>query len=94
MNDVSKALINTLKAGVIQNFEGAYDQCWKMMSRWLDINVGRESLHLFSRKDLFREAGEHGLIIDVEQWFKYHIARNNTSHNYDVSTANDTLILV
>ncbi len=63
------------------------------MNRWLDLNVGRESLHIFSRKDLFREAGEHGLISDVEQWFKYHIARNNTSHNYDLSTANDTFNL-
>ncbi|MDR1233194.1 MAG: nucleotidyltransferase substrate binding protein [Puniceicoccales bacterium] len=89
----NKALINTIQAGVIQNFEIAYDQCWKMMNRWLDINVGRESLHIISRKDLFREAGAHGLIGDVSQWFNFHFARNSTSHNYSEAIALETLNL-
>lgn len=28
-----------LKAGVIQNFEVAYAQSWKMMRRWLAVNA-------------------------------------------------------
>ena len=89
----NSALIETVKSGVIQNFEVAYDQCWKIMTRWLDVNVGRESLHSLSRKDLFREAAKYELIDDIEQWFKYHLARNNTSHNYDQSAADDTILL-
>ena len=88
-----KALVNTVRAGVIQNFEVTYDQCWKLMNRWLNINVGRESLRIITRKDLFREAAEHELIDNVEQWFKFHVARNNTSHNYDSSIAFETLQL-
>lgn len=92
-NDMEEAVVNTIRAGVIQNFEVTYDQCWKLMNRWLNINVGRESLHIITRKDLFREAAEYGLIDNVEQWFKFHAARNNTSHNYDISIALETLQL-
>ena len=34
-------LRETVRAGVIQNFEVAYEQCWKMMKRWLEENIGR-----------------------------------------------------
>jgi nucleotidyltransferase substrate binding protein (TIGR01987 family) len=34
------------------------------------------------KKQLFREAFENGLIEDPEKWFKYHEARNKTSHMY------------
>jgi nucleotidyltransferase substrate binding protein (TIGR01987 family) len=31
---------------------------------------------------LFREAFENGLLEDPDSWFKYHEARNKTSHMY------------
>ncbi|NTU54518.1 MAG: hypothetical protein HGA97_12675 [Chlorobiaceae bacterium] len=31
--------LQTIKSGVIHNFEVAYEQCWKFMKRWLEINV-------------------------------------------------------
>ena len=35
-------LKNTLRSGVIQNFEVAYELSWKFMKRWLSFNVSPE----------------------------------------------------
>ena len=76
-----------VRAGVIQNFEVAYEQCWKMMKRWLEENVGSTYVDGVSRRELFRLAAESHLITDVERWMDYHISRNQTSHTYDEGTA-------
>ena len=47
-------------------------------------------------KDIFREAGLHSLLTidEVERWLKYRDNRNNTSHDYGVDLANETLVLI
>ena len=80
-------LRETVRAGVIQNFEVAYEQCWKMMKRWLEENIGSTYVDGVTRRELFRLAAESRLIIDVERWMDYHTARNQTSHTYDEETA-------
>ena len=80
-------LWETVRAGVIQNFEVAYEQCWKMMKPWLDANIGRTYVDGVTRRELFRLAAESHLITDVERWLDYHTARNQTSHTYDAATA-------
>ena len=80
-------LRETVRAGVIQNFEVAYEQCWKMMKRWLEENIGRTYVDGVTRRELFRLAAESRLITDVERWMDYHTARNQTSHTYDEATA-------
>ena len=80
-------LRETVRAGVIQNFEVAYEQCWKMMKRWLEENIGRTYVDGVARRELFRLAAESRLITDVERWMDYHTARNQTSHTYDEATA-------
>ena len=80
-------LWETVRAGVIQNFEVAYEQCWKMMKRWLEENIGRTYVDGVTRRELFRLAAESRLITDVERWMDYHTARNQTSHTYDEATA-------
>ena len=80
-------LRETVRAGVIQNFEVAYEQCWKMMKRWLEENIGRTYVDGVTRRELFRLAAESRLITDVERWMDYHTARNQTSHTYDAATA-------
>jgi len=78
----------TLKAGVIQNFEVAYEQSWKYTQRWMRENaVPEEAEHPRTRKDLFRAAARLGLIADPEPWFTFGDARNMTSHAYDESQA-------
>ena len=80
-------LRETVRAGVIQNFEVAYEQRWKMMKRWLEENIGRTYVDGVTHRELFRLAAESRLITDVERWMDYHTARNQTSHTYDAATA-------
>ena len=76
-----------LKAGLIQHFEFTYELCWKFMKRWLEKNLGSVYVDGISKKELFRIAAEHHLILNVESWFEYHHARNETSHIYDQEKA-------
>ncbi|WP_300161149.1 nucleotidyltransferase substrate binding protein [Solidesulfovibrio sp.] len=84
------ALAETVRAGVIQQFEVAYELCWKFLQRWLRENATPEEADFpRTRKELFRLAARHGLIADPLPWFGYGEARNRTSHTYDGGTAQD-----
>lgn len=76
-----------MQAGVIQNFEVTYELCWKFIKRWLEHNLGSIYVDGVSRKELFRIAAENLLITDVKAWWRYHEARNRTSHVYDQQVA-------
>lgn len=76
-----------IRDAVIQRFEYTYELAWKMMKRWLEINLGSTYVDGIPRKELFRLAAEHHLIEDPLRWFAYHQARNQTSHVYDESVA-------
>lgn len=82
---------NVVRSGVIQNFEVAYELCWKFMKKHLEINLGSEYVDGISRKELFRISREHHLINDVENWFDFHTARNLTSHTYSEESAQKVL---
>ncbi len=75
--------VNTLKAGVVQNFEFTYEQSWKLMKRWIEANVSPDAVGGVARRELFRIAAENKLINDIEKWMIFHSARNKTSHLYD-----------
>lgn len=78
----------TVRSGVIQNFEVAYEQCWKFIQRWIRENRSPEDAdHPRTRKELFRLAARYGLVSDPEPWFGFGDARNLTSHTYDESQA-------
>jgi nucleotidyltransferase substrate binding protein (TIGR01987 family) len=78
----------TVRAGVIQNFEVAYEQCWKFIQRWIRENRTVEGAdHPRTRKELFRTAAASGLISDPVPWFAFGDARNLSSHTYDGSQA-------
>ncbi|ASJ20259.1 HI0074 family nucleotidyltransferase substrate-binding subunit [Brachyspira hampsonii] len=80
--DENKDLIETISSGIIQNFEIAYENSWKLIARWLDKNISADTSYKTTKKGLFRLAGEYFLIDDVDIWIKFHNARNNTSHRY------------
>jgi nucleotidyltransferase substrate binding protein (TIGR01987 family) len=80
---------DTVKSGIIQHFEVAYEQCWKAMKRWLETNVNSESEDGVTRRELFRLAAESRLISDVDAWMIFHRGRNETSHTYDADTAEE-----
>ena len=79
LNEVER---NGIRAGVIQNFEVTYELSWKLMQRWLEINLGSAAMDGLTRRELFRVAVENQLIPDVELWMNHHQARNATSHTY------------
>jgi nucleotidyltransferase substrate binding protein (TIGR01987 family) len=72
-----------IRSGVIQHFEFTFELAWKFMRRQLEVDIGRTSVDGIPRRDLFRIAAENRLITDVDAWFQYHLARNQTSHTYD-----------
>ncbi len=86
-DDQNGDLKDTLRSGVIQNFEVAYEQCWKMMKRWLEMNISSTTADGVTRRELFRLIAENRMIDDVEQWMRYHEARNQTSHIYEPEVA-------
>lgn len=79
----------TVRSGIIQNFEVAYELSWKMMKRWLETNISSESVDGVTRRELFRLAAENRLIDEVELWMRFHAARNETSHSYNNGTAEE-----
>jgi nucleotidyltransferase substrate binding protein (TIGR01987 family) len=79
---------DAIRAGVIQNFEVAYEFCWKYIQRWLKENAaGGEAEFPRARKELFRMAARYGLIKDPLPWFSFGDARNLTAHTYDEDKA-------
>jgi len=81
------SLRESLRSGVIQNFEVAYELSWKFMRRWLAFNIGNSVVDGIPRFELFKLAVENGLISNSEIWFDFHDARNKTSHEYGEQAA-------
>jgi nucleotidyltransferase substrate binding protein (TIGR01987 family) len=81
------SLRESLRSGVIQNFEVAYELSWKSMKRWLSFNVGNSIANGIPRFELFKLSAENDLISDPEVWFDFHDARNKTSHEYSEKVA-------
>ena len=91
---LSKALKQTkneyIRDAVIQRFEFTFELAWKMMKRYFEWN---QRLSESNVKNIFREAGNQGLISSVENWFAYHKARNETSHTYNEDKAEEIFAL-
>ena len=80
---------DAIRAGVIQNFEFTYEQCWKMLKRRLTaMAASRDEVDQLSYRDLMRLGAEKDLIQDPLRWFDYRQQRNITSHTYDEDRAN------
>ena len=98
-NAQSKAVQNTLIAGVIQNFEFVYEISIKMIRRHMELNAASPTeVDHSDFLDLLRTAAEKGLLADVDAWFEYRTMRNITAHTYDHEKANqvyqETLIFI
>jgi nucleotidyltransferase substrate binding protein (TIGR01987 family) len=77
-----------VRDAAIQRFEYTYELAWKMIKRHLEWSGDAEAGTL-TRRDLFREAARIGLIADADVWFEYHQARNETSHTYEETAAEE-----
>ncbi len=87
MDTLDEVARNAIKAGESKHFEFTYELCWKFIKRWLEMNVSPAAADGVTRRELFRLGAENRLIDDVEQWMRYHEARNLTSHTYEPEIA-------
>ena len=85
------------RSTTIKEFEIILEQSGKLLKKALKpyFHTSKAVDKLYF-KDIFREAGLHGLlsIDEVERWLKYRDNRNNTSHDYGVDLANETLVFM
>jgi nucleotidyltransferase substrate binding protein (TIGR01987 family) len=86
--------LDILRDSVIQRFEYTYELAWKMMKRWLEANLSATEVDGVARRELFRIAAQQQLVTDPLEWFKYHQARNMTSHIYDEATAEQVFSVI
>ncbi len=86
-------LIETTRAGVVQNFEVAYEQSWKVLRRWLMQHFSVEDTEISQRRQLYRLAAKHMLVDEVEAWWDFHAARNLTSHTYNPLVALEVAVM-
>lgn len=70
--------------GTIQRFEYCYEILWKLAQKVLQNYEVRAEYP----KVVFRELGRLGWINNVEEWFEFQAARNDSSHEYGVKYAN------
>ena len=85
------------RSAVIKEFEIILEQSGKLLKKklkpYFHTNKAVDKLVF---KDIFRQAGLHGLlsIEEVERWLKYRDNRNSTAHDYGESLANETLVII
>ena len=77
-----------VRDATIQRFEYTYELAWKMIKRHLDWE-GHPDTSSLSKREIFREAANAKLIADPDVWFGYHQARNETSHTYELTAAEE-----
>lgn len=82
---------NTLERdGAIQRFEFTFELSWKTLAKVLQSDKPLEDN---SVKGILREAGKQGIIENVEKWFEFQHARNQTSHTYNQKIAEQVFSL-
>lgn len=79
-----------IRDACIQRFEYTYELSIKMIKRYLEEEMPlSEKIDQLNYRDLLRIAFETGLIQQVEKWFQYREARNQTSHAYNEDKAQE-----
>jgi nucleotidyltransferase substrate binding protein (TIGR01987 family) len=71
---------------LIHAFEFTHELAWNTLKDFLQ---SRGTSNLFGSKDATREAFAIGLIENGEAWMAMIQSRNQTTHTYDESTANE-----
>jgi len=83
----SKIKINDLERdGIIQRFEYSFELTWKTLKKYLESYCGISENNI---KNIFREAARVNIIDDIDIWFAYLRARNETSHIYNSEIAKE-----
>ena len=76
-----------MRDSVVQRFEYTYELARNILRKVLEQEFEESG---FTVKTSYRLAGKYKIIDNVEAWFEYHEARNNTSHRYYEPIAEQT----
>ena len=85
------------RLAVVKQFELILELVGQLLKKYIrPFFHTNKSVDTLIFKDIFRHAGKYGLleIDEVQRWIAYRDNRNETTHNYGVKLANDTLPLV
>ena len=74
------------KQGLIQAFEFTHELAWNVLKDYFDYQGGNL---ITGSRDATREAFNKGLIVDGDHWMEMIKSRNQTSHTYNKTIAND-----
>jgi nucleotidyltransferase substrate binding protein (TIGR01987 family) len=83
----SRKLSDLEKQGLIQAFEFTHELAWNVLKDYFEYQ-GQAALITGSR-DATREAFRMGLVSDGDTWMEMIKSRNQTSHTYNQSVADD-----
>jgi nucleotidyltransferase substrate binding protein (TIGR01987 family) len=81
-----RQLSNLEKQGMIQAFEFTHELAWNVMKDFFEYQ-GQSGIA--GSRDATREAFKMALITDGDTWMEMIKSRNQTSHTYNQSTADD-----
>ena len=85
------------RAAVIKEFEIILEQSGKLLRKRLrPFFHSNKAVDKLPFKNLFRQAGKHGLleIEEVTRWLHYRDNRNSTTHDYGHGLAENTLPII
>ena len=82
----TKKLNNIEKQGLIKAFEFTHELAWNVMK---DFFVYQGNNQIMGSRDAFREAFSLGLIDNGDEWMETIKSRNQTSHTYNQSIADE-----
>ena len=83
-----RALNEFERDGLVQRFEFTHELSWKLMKAYAEYQ-GFDGIG--GSRDATRKAFEMSLISDGQSWLDMIKSRNETSHNYDGSMADDVV---
>lgn len=83
-----RALNEFERDGLVQRFEFTHELSWKLMKAYAEYQ-GFDGIG--GSRDATRKAFEMSLISDGQSWMDMIMSRNETSHNYDGSMADDVV---
>ena len=84
---IAKGNLNELEVqGLIQAFEFTHELAWNVMKDYFEY---QGNTTITGSRDATREAFQKGLIQDGAQWMEMIKSRNQSTHTYNESTANE-----
>lgn len=84
---IAKGNLNELEEqGLIQAFEFTHELAWNVMKDYFEY---QGNTTITGSRDATREAFQNGLIQDGAQWMEMIKSRNQSTHTYNESTANE-----